>query len=219
MQTHHLSIQKTAKICTLGDLNKGTKAIWIVCHGYGQLAQYFIRKFSTLADKDHFVIAPEALSRFYLEGFSGRVGATWMTREEREFDIQDNVNYLNNIYRHFDLESLNIPLHVLGFSQGVATVCRWVVKAGVNCDSLILWAGIFPPDLNTDFEFSIEYFQNKKVFIVYGTKDQFLRSEHLEEIEKFKHKHSRLEVMTFNGGHEIDEEVLELLFTKTSQPL
>ena len=38
-------------------------------------------------------MAPEGLSRFYLEGFSGKVGATWMTREDRLNDID---NYLRD---------------------------------------------------------------------------------------------------------------------------
>ena len=35
---------KTTKVAILGDLKKA-KEVWIVLHGYGQLVQFFIRKF------------------------------------------------------------------------------------------------------------------------------------------------------------------------------
>jgi hypothetical protein len=52
--------------------------VWFVCHGYGQLAAYFIRHFAFLTENAPatVVIAPEGLSRFHLSGNGGRVGAT-----------------------------------------------------------------------------------------------------------------------------------------------
>ncbi|HEX8546691.1 MAG TPA: alpha/beta hydrolase [Cytophagaceae bacterium] len=219
MQTHHLSIEKTAKVCTVGDLNKDTKAIWIVCHGYGQLAQFFAPKFSLLASEGHFIIAPEALSRFYLQGFSGRVGAAWMSREERDCDIEDNINYLNTIYAHFDIEAQSKPLNVLGFSQGVATACRWLAQTKISFQNLVLWAGIFPPDMNTDFEFSMDSFEDKKVFIVYGDNDPFLKVEHEEEVDRLSKKYKNIEVIRFSGKHEISPAAMEILLGKLAQPL
>ncbi|NJL13531.1 MAG: hypothetical protein HC913_11350 [Microscillaceae bacterium] len=99
MQTHYLSVQKTARFATLHELTDQTRHIWFVCHGYGQLAPYFIQKFAVLPPESHFVVAPEALSRFYMDGFSGKVGATWMTREDRELEIKDYLAYLNQVYK------------------------------------------------------------------------------------------------------------------------
>ena len=41
---HYIKVENTAHYVSLGELNRGTKEIWIVCHGYGQLAKFFIRK-------------------------------------------------------------------------------------------------------------------------------------------------------------------------------
>ena len=66
------------------------RTVWFVLHGYGQLAGEFIRFFADLATDDSLVVAPEAMNRFYLvnpESAPARdrpVGATWMTREDRE---------------------------------------------------------------------------------------------------------------------------------------
>ena len=99
---------------------------WFVLHGYGQLAKFFIKKFDILARHRIRVIAPEGLSRFYLEPIqdggrrNNRVGATWMTRENREMDIRNYIAYLDAIYRT-ESQNKNLPVTLLGFSQGAAT--------------------------------------------------------------------------------------------------
>jgi hypothetical protein len=67
-QEHHISIARTARYYQLGTISTDTRRIWFVCHGYGQLAAYFIRHFAHLTAADPYlvVIAPEGLSRFYL---------------------------------------------------------------------------------------------------------------------------------------------------------
>ena len=65
MEKHHLKVSRTARYFTLGELNEQTKNVWFVCHGYGQLAEYFIRNFEAINDGENLIVAPEALSRFY----------------------------------------------------------------------------------------------------------------------------------------------------------
>src|SRR5690554_4646496 len=136
--SNQLSVSKTARYYTAGTLDKKTKTIWFVCHGYGQLAKYFIQNFKVLDNGENFIVAPEALSRFYLQGFSGRVGATWMTKEDRENDIKDYNAYLSTLYKKVmkDIPLENVKINILGFSQGVSTVCRWVVSEKIKFDKL-----------------------------------------------------------------------------------
>lgn len=122
-QDHTIEIQQQAKFCTLGELRPNTPAIWIVAHGYGQLPQYFIRHFEVLADAGHFIVAPGGLSRFYLNGLSGRVGGSWMTREDRQNDIDNYIKYFSAIYKK-NIQGHPAPLKLLGFSQGVSAICR-----------------------------------------------------------------------------------------------
>ena len=44
MKEHSIKIEKTAYYYSIGELNNETNEIWIACHGYGQLAKYFIKK-------------------------------------------------------------------------------------------------------------------------------------------------------------------------------
>jgi predicted esterase len=124
--------------------------VWFVCHGYGQLAAYFVRHFRVLTDADPttVIIAPEGLSRFYLNGTGGRVGATWMTKEDRLAEIDDYVAYLNQLADQvLAAAPADVRITVLGFSQGAATVSRWLARARFRPARLVLWAGSFPPDM------------------------------------------------------------------------
>ncbi|MDE3054320.1 MAG: phospholipase, partial [Gemmatimonadota bacterium] len=87
MAEHHLRVRRTARFHSLGEFGPGVREIWIACHGYGQLAGRFLRHFRAAAHPERLIVAPEALSRFYLDnalphGPDARVGATWMTRED-----------------------------------------------------------------------------------------------------------------------------------------
>ena len=100
----------------------------MVLHGYRQLARRFLRRFEPVAGDHRRIVAPEGLSRFYADPGRGRhgpasaVGASWMTREDRENEIRDYVAYLDQLWQHLRTDSPGrTRLVVLGFSQGVAT--------------------------------------------------------------------------------------------------
>lgn len=138
-----------------------TKEVLFVLHGYGQLPEYFIRKFKTIADDNTVIVAPGGLSRFYLDGFSGRVGSTWMTKEERLLDIDNYIKYLDSVAEKVLFNASNdVKITLLGFSQGSATVCRWAEKLKFSFEKLILHSGAFPPDI--DFSGLGNKLRNKK---------------------------------------------------------
>lgn len=105
------------------------KEIWLVVHGYGQLAEFFLRKFQGFDSPDRLFVAPEGTNYGYLNGFSGRVGANWMTKHEREIAIQNNHNYLDLLIGNLLSQYKERPkINVLGFSQGAATATRWASR-------------------------------------------------------------------------------------------
>ena len=73
-----------------------------------------------------------------------------MTTEDRLNDIEDYIQFLDTLYEEVkqSLQNPNVKIHVLGFSQGAATATRWVGNNVSGMDSLILWSGMFPPDLD-----------------------------------------------------------------------
>src|SRR5919204_6031656 len=124
MEERFLSTLRTARYFILGSPRRAQE-LWFVCHGYGQLAARFLERFRVLESEDRCVVAPEGLSRFYLteDPTERRVGASWMTREDRLHEIDDYVRYLDALYREIAPQHSRVT--ALGFSQGTATVCRW----------------------------------------------------------------------------------------------
>lgn len=214
MKEHEINFNSKARYYTQGELTSTSKKIWFVLHGYGQLAKFFIRKFTVLSDAGAYVIAPEGLSRFYLEDVNSRartgnnrVGATWMTRENRLSDIDNYITYLNTIYEKEVPQGFEGEITFLGFSQGAATAARWSIESNRVFNRLVLWAGILPADMN--FEKAHEKLKGKKIIEVFGKADPYLTDERLKEVTSLN---TRLNInpilIEFEGGHEIDQEVL-----------
>lgn len=193
-----------------------TKAIWFVFHGYGQLAFYFIRKFESLKNAGIRVIAPEGLSKFYLDEKTQRVGANWMTKDDRIRDIKNYQTYFKNVYQEVlsKYKEKNWPITLLGFSQGGATVGRCAALDGIQYNRLILWAGLFPFDM--DSETGRATFKDKIIEFVYGTEDPYLNDSRFAEMEKLSKMFGvSPRVTTFKGGHIIDNKTLQKFISPT----
>ena len=97
---------RTARYWSVGGDVGQPGECWVVLHGYQQLARRFLRRFEPVAGDHRRVVAPEGLSRFYSDPRPGRhgrtspVGASWMTREDREHEIRDYVAYLDRLWDH-----------------------------------------------------------------------------------------------------------------------
>ena len=210
MDEHHVRVPRSARYYTIGAEPGTAHAIWFVLHGYGQLAGRFLRHFAAVADERRSVVAPEGLSRFYLEGDArDKVGASWMTREDRLTEIDDYVHYLDAVYTAVTRERRPPEgIHVLGFSQGAATACRWLTLGRAHAERLILWGGEVPPDL--DLARARERWKDTTVLFVVGSGDHFITSKVLAQHEQRLTKHGIVyRTERFEGGHEIREEVLE----------
>ena len=208
---HHLTVTKTARYWTLGDTTSSGGDAWFVLHGYKQLARRFLKRFDSIANGSRIIVAPEALSRFYVSPEPGRhgpdstVGATWMTREDRQNEIHDYVKYLDRLAESLGAAGRSVT--VLGFSQGVATATRWVVQGGVRPDRLILWGELMPPDL--DMERAVTALAGVDVTFVRGDEDRALSSRLVsEEAERLRAAQIEYRTVTYSGGHEIDTETL-----------
>ncbi len=204
MQKVTITTNKTARYFTLGELTEQTRHIWIVCHGYAQLANHFLNWFEALNTGEHFIVAPEALHRFYWKGFDGKVVASWMTKEDRLDDISDYVNYLDQVTSSVlqNVKRKNIQLNVLGFSQGGATVCRWVTQSKLKFDSLTLWAGAFPEDI--DYFKQLDLFNALNLHIVIGDEDPFYNETRVaKQKQLLADKNIRYKLIRFNGNHKV----------------
>jgi len=213
----YLTVTRTARYQQLGELSARTRRVWFVCHGYGQLAAYFARHFAFLTEEDPttVVVAPEGLSRFYLSGNGGRVGASWMTRDDRLHEIQDHVNFLNQLASAVLAACApEVQITVLGFSQGTATAGRWLAQAAFHPAHLVLWAGGFPDDLPP--ETSRNLLQDLPLTVVVGTEDEFIDTAQVgQQLTQLRTLGSAPQLIRFAGGHEMNAAVLRTLAAET----
>lgn len=204
------SIQKRVRYCTCGDIEKATKLL-IVLHGYGQLPRYFIQKFDALSS-DYFIVAPEGFHRFYLKGASGRVGASWMTKEGREDDIQDNNDFLKGLLERIStLKSFDKTI-LLGFSQGGATAARFYEYSTQKIDHLILWASVFPPDIplsENDLNSNLKYPNH----FVLGNADEYFDEVAQKQTMEFFESNG-FQTHLYSGKHDIDSTTLNAVLSK-----
>jgi len=216
VQEHHLSVNRTARYFTLGSSSRGVAEVWFLCHGYGQLAARFLEKLRVLDDGRRYLVAPEGLSRFYLSESPAerRVGASWMTREDRLAEIDDYVPYLDavsaDVFR--SLDRVRVTVHALGYSQGAATVSRWVAMGKAKIDRLTLWGGEFPPDLDLTVDTVVSRLQAAHLTLVYGRSDEYITPKVVQAVTTRLRQHGiPYQEIPFDGGHELNEAVLNEL--------
>lgn len=154
------------------------------------------------------------MQRFYLEGNGGKVGSSWMTKDDRETDIADNHHYLNKVVQEIRKRTLAEPKwHILAFSQGTATACRWLAQSDIRPESLTLWAGMWPEDVEGRDLSAI--LNNVKCFWVLGNSDPYYDSGRLQQQKKLLDSWKiDPKIISFEGGHHIDEETLRILLTQ-----
>ncbi len=214
MEIQNIRVQKTARYAVIEPKGE-VKAVLYALHGYRQLISYFAQPFEVLAAQGVRVIAPEGLSRFYVAGYSGQVGATWMTKEDREVDITDYIDYLNQLHESLKPSMEGLPLHLLGFSQGGATAGRWLSHCSIPFQSFTLYASVFPNDF--DFPGMADVVNSMQTIICFGDEDVFADEKTIAKkmnwLQSFGYE---AKLLRFSGKHKVYPEVLEMVWKEIS---
>jgi len=180
----------------------------LLLHGYGQLARDFLEQCAPLARPERRLVAPEALSRFYLRSGRGVIGASWMTREAREHEIDDYVAYLDALVDGATSSVAPNEVVVLGFSQGVATAWRWAARAQRAPQRLIAIAGGVPPDV----DLAAGRLRKLRVTLAGGDLDDSHPPQAVEADEKRLNAAGiEATVRRFHAGHTMDASLLAQL--------
>jgi predicted esterase len=205
---HHLKVPRTARYLTRGEIETAEE-VWFVVHGYSMLASVFLKWFEPVARPGRLLVAPEALSRAYFEEGGGRrVGASWMTKEDRDVEIEDYVGYLDLLAARILGALPAVPrIQVHAFSQGTATACRWVAFGRIRPERLVLWSGGVPPDLPLDRYGAA--LTGAGLTLAVGTRDKFITPADVDR-EQARLAAAGLTpvVHRFGGGHRVDSTLL-----------
>ncbi len=214
-----LATTRTARYAMAGSAADTAQRWWMGLHGYGQTAASFLKPVAAVVPVNTLCVAAEGLNRFYREmprpdgSHLQRVGATWMTRENREDDIADTVAWLSRLHGQVQAElprGAATPFGVLAFSQGVATALRWLAHARVSPRMLVLWAGGLPHDVDAGVLRGILH--RTRVVVVTGTRDAFVTDARVHEMqETLRAWQLEAEWQTFDGEHHLDAPLLGAL--------
>ncbi len=124
-----------------------SRATLVGFHGYQENAAITLDVLRQIAKgRSIGIVSIQGLHRFYTKG--NDVIASWMTKEDRELAIADNVAYAAKVMSAVaDEYGITRPLIFAGFSQGVAMAYRAAALAQRPCDGVIALAGDVPPDV------------------------------------------------------------------------
>ena len=189
-------------------------------HGYAQTAGDMMQELNRIPGASGWTrVSIQALNRFYIRGDS-QVVASWMTREDRDQAIADNIAYVDAVMDRVPVRT-EVPglspghtaraearalrtVVFAGFSQGAAMAYRAALSGARPAAGIIALAGDIPPELKTDAATRHPW---PKVLIGVGAKEQWYSGAKLDDDLAFLAKrgidHS---VVRFEGGHEWTEE-------------
>ncbi len=169
-------------------------------HGYGENAERSLADLRAIpGSEDWRLAAVQALHPFYNQK-TGEVVGCWMTKQDREQAIADNVAYVRAAIERLRPPGSSGLLAVAGFSQGVAMAWRAAASSVARCDGVIALAGDIPPELENLRRIG-------EALIGCGTQDKWYAAEKLErDLDRLKAQGVAARTCVFDGGHEWSEE-------------
>jgi predicted esterase len=172
------------------------------CHGYAQSADEMMEHLRSVpADPSWTRVAIQALHRFY-RGRTEITVASWMTRQNRDLLIADNVAYVDAAVGELAAGRTIERLVFCGFSQGVAMAFRAGVLGARRADAVLALGGDLPPELHADPAVAFP-----RVLLARGARDDWYTERKLRDDEaRLLQRGARVETLTFDGAHEWHED-------------
>ena len=212
MTTKRVIYQNSNSYETLNERREKDQNLWFAFHGMGYLSRYFLKYFKAMDPGSNYIVAPQAPSKYYQGPDFKHVGASWLTREDTLAETQNVLKYIDAVYQAESFDTSNLIL--MGYSQGVSVVCRWMASRKIQPKMLVLHSGGIPVELKpSDFEYLDP---QTPVYYIYGDKDQYITPEKLEDQKERGESlfDNRLRIRTFEGTHEVHTKMLNELAEK-----
>lgn len=175
-------------------------ALLLGLHGYGQTCKRFIRDFAPLRDSNVLVLAPQAPSVFYFRHDPPAIGASWLTKFEKENAIDDFLRYMRRLLQYiYEAEDFDPErVFMLGFSQGVAMAYRLASHGELQPAGVIACGGDLPPDVVPLLEQRAPF----PVLLVHGHDDPLVTFDKAQAAEReLRRMDYPITTHFFEGGH------------------
>jgi predicted esterase len=168
-------------------------------HGYAEDAELHLERLRSIPGADRWlIVSVQALHRFY-RGRSRDVVASWMTRQNRDLMIPDNLLYVSAVIDEIGREwGAGTPLVFAGFSQGVAMAFRAAAIGRHQTNGILALGGDVPPELEKPSLARIP-----EALLGRGERDDWYSPQKFADDEaRLRAAGTNVVVTTFDGGHE-----------------
>jgi predicted esterase len=172
-------------------------------HGYLESADTQLARLAQIPGSDSWThVSVQALHRVY-RGRTGETVASWMTRQDRDAMIADNVAYVNAVVEDLGIGDERTPVVCLGFSQGGAMAFRAAVRGGFRASGVVCVGADVPPELVGD---PVSRFP--PVLFVRGARDEWLTAERFDtDVAALRARGATVDPVVVDAGHEWTPEV------------
>jgi len=175
--------------------NKRPSPLLIGFHGYGETAEDQLLLLQNIPRIENWTVCSvQALHPFY--NTRAKIGYCWMTSQNRELHIQENVNYVNTVVSEIKKSyRINDTIVFHGFSQGTSMACRAALLGKFKPSGVILLGGDIPPEME-------QIDKMNRILLARGKKDKFYSSIRWKnDVALVKKSNIESCVCEFNGGH------------------
>jgi predicted esterase len=181
------------------------RGVLVGFHGYGETATIQMQRLKAIpGSASWMLVSVQALHRFY-DRRTGRVIACWMTHEDREDAIADNIAYVATALESVPHDDA-MPLVFAGFSQGVAMAYRAACRGPWRAAGIISVGGDVPPELSRDPAVVFP-----PTLLVRGVSDEwYLAGKFEEDLAALTARGADVTSVTAACGHEWNAEVNDL---------
>jgi predicted esterase len=173
-------------------------------HGYAERAEVQLDRLAAIPGAERWcLVSIQGLHRFY-QPRTNDVVASWMTRQDRDLAIADNMAYVTAVLEMVTAEyRTGPPLVLAGFSQGVSMAFRAAVRATPHPAAVMAVGGDVPPELGPEALRHIS-----AALICRGLLDTVYSAEQFaRDIERLREGGVSVCRHEFGGGHEWPHEM------------
>jgi len=174
-------------------------------HGYAELAEAELERLRAIPGADRWtIVSIQGLNRFY-QRRNNEVIAGWMTRQDRELAIADNLEYVSRVIESVAREwSAGRAIVFSGFSQGVAMAFRAAAASAQPAAGVIAAGGDVPPEIPVDRLAAV-----RAVVLCRGVRDAWYSAEKFAaDRRRLGDAGAAVTPVEFDGGHEWSREVI-----------
>ena len=182
------------------------RGVMVGFHGYMENAAIQMKRLEEIPGTAAWtLVAIQGLHRFY-KGRTEDVVASWMTREDRDDAIADNLAYVAAALELVPHDA-STKIVYAGFSQGVPMAFRAAVRGARTAAGVIGVGGDVPPELVADPAAAFP-----RVLLLRASRDEwYTAAKHDNDVAALTIRRVDLQVVAYDGTHEWNAAVGEAI--------